>query len=962
MYARRNARVNDERPIGQRASRARSLTAVAGARARHPAPAVCEHAVVQELIEEAPAPARAARRALRPRRLGVAGDRAWAGALLVLPLVVFALPALAGHPVLLGDDLTQNEPLRALVGIDLRHGQLPLLDPYLWSGAPLLGGWNAGAAYPLTWCFAVLSPVAAWSANLVVTWWVASISFYALLRAARLQPAAAGAGALSFAFGGAFLAQVVHLGLVEGMSWVPLQALAVTRLTACAARAPARWVAVLGAGLGATVLAGEPRAIDDALVVVACVATWRLVRLGRRRLVAAGRVAAGLVLGGALGAVQLLPGLGAVAGSQRAGASLSLFASGSLPDRWLGLLLVPDLLGGSGSFGLPAFLGGYNLTEVSGYAGALALVGAVALLARLQRGGGIPDWLVWHLVTLVGVVLALGVNTPVGHLLARLPFYGAQRLQSRNLVVADVGLCALLGHYLEGLLAESRLAGRRSAPRWPIAAGVVALVLPGALVAGFGAAALRRLLGGPVPAAQAAALVPELVPFLVLAGLAGLVALGAARLAVPARRRVLVGFVALNLAVAAAFTVVAVPPVGSPGRRPAPARPRIARPAAPTGPVRTVASLGLAGGRFAVYDPDLLDASQLSALGAPDRNVVLRAPSVLGYGSIVEGRYAAATGAHTPTGQGQDRFAPAAAADGVLDRLATTVLLTPPSYLVTPASGGGPAAGRGTGRRSVAPGHAAAWSFGSTLALDRLAIAVRGPGAGAPARIGLVEASGRTRWLDRVHAARAGGPRGGPDTLSWAAGVAGPLRGVGLRVLAGAEPLRLGPPQLRTAAGSVLVMDGQLAAAAVPPRWRYAGHDGGFAVFRDRFAQPVLHLKAAPGRPLRAASVRALGGPRSAPAAARVSSASGAVVVRAVTDLPGWTASFQPTGSPQPVPLRLRRDGLVQAVTVPPGTGVLRWRYDPPGFVPGAALSLAGLAVLACLLAVDRRSARAQPT
>src|SRR5579863_3703703 len=84
------------------------------------------------------------------------GDVVAVALLVALPAVIFGVPALLGHPVLLGDDLTQNFPLRVLTGDQIRSGHLPLFDPYIWSGAPLLADWNAGAAYPLTWLFAIL--------------------------------------------------------------------------------------------------------------------------------------------------------------------------------------------------------------------------------------------------------------------------------------------------------------------------------------------------------------------------------------------------------------------------------------------------------------------------------------------------------------------------------------------------------------------------------------------------------------------------------------------------------------------------------------------------------------------------------------------------------------------------------------------------------------------------------------
>ena len=68
--------------------------------------------------------------------------------LVTLPAVIFGVPALLGHAIGPGDDLTQNLPLRVLAGREIRDGHLPLFDPYIWSGAPLLAGWNAAAAYP----------------------------------------------------------------------------------------------------------------------------------------------------------------------------------------------------------------------------------------------------------------------------------------------------------------------------------------------------------------------------------------------------------------------------------------------------------------------------------------------------------------------------------------------------------------------------------------------------------------------------------------------------------------------------------------------------------------------------------------------------------------------------------------------------------------------------------------------
>ena len=354
-------------------------------------------------------------------------------------------------------------------------GDLPLYNPYIWSGAPLLAGWNAAAAYPLTWLFALLPAMTAWTAGLVVTYAVASVAMFGFLRAGlRLGTLGSFLGGLTFAFAGAMAAHRTHFGLVSGMCWVPLGLLAVACATDPDARLPGRlrWAGVLGLSIGLIIVAGEPRAIADGGIIIALYAAWRVlgtaIRLGRRwrgggGLAGACSVAAGLVLGAALGGVQALPGLAAISTSQRAAASLALFSSGSLPNRWLVLMLVPDMLGGTGTLGQPLFFGSYNLTEISGLRRHLARgrrlrpAPPAALGGRLRpvplsfrsRLSRVPGWLVWYAMAALGVVLALGGNTPLGAVLARLPLYGTQRLQSRNILVLDLALAVLLAYWAD---------------------------------------------------------------------------------------------------------------------------------------------------------------------------------------------------------------------------------------------------------------------------------------------------------------------------------------------------------------------------------------------------------------------------------------------------------------------------------------------------------------------------------
>jgi hypothetical protein len=437
------------------------------------------------------------------------------------------------------------------------------------------------------------------------------------------------------------------------------------------------------------------------------------------------------------------------------------------------------------------------------------------------------------------------------------------------------------------------------------------------------------------------------------------------------RSRWLGGLIAIDLVVFAILSVVAVlPGLGGgpdPGRGANAAAGRggqaaaapsghsggpAAAPAPAPGP-RPIAALGYPG-RFAIYDPDQIAAHELPILGAPDLNAASATPSVQGYTSLVDGFYAAATGAHQAMGQGQDVLAPRAVGDGTLDQLNTSALLTPSAYLITAAGAGtaagpGPVAGpepaagpSGGGHRDIAANHKATWYFATPLRVSRLEVpdADARQDAAAGTRIGLMTAGGLTRWF----AASA------PGASRLAISLPHAVTGVAVVAQAGGRPSHLGPLSITDTNGNVFVANGQLQDALVPPRWGYAGHDGSFAVFVDHLARGPLSLEALPGRPAAGASVRQAGGSAANPTAAAVSSPHGIRVIRSVTAIAGWSATWHPRHG-RPVTLAVGRAGLVQAVDVPPGRGVVTWRYLPPWFPAGLVLSLASGAFILFLLA-----------
>jgi hypothetical protein len=576
-------------------------------------------------------------------------------------------------------------------------------------------------------------------------------------------------------------------------------------------------------------------------------------------------------------------------------------------------------------------------------------------------------------MALVGFVLALGGNTPAGSLLVHLPLFGGLRLQSRNILVADLALAVLFAYWADQPLSDKsrrflQAPGGRRVDLETVLGLLPALAMIVVAVLGltWGAGLLHWLRAGPGAAGAAGPLRPWLAPYaLIGAGAIAFVVFGR-RLQPRLRSRRLGGLMAIDLVVFTILSVVAVlPGLGSgpgPGRGAnaavAPSGQAAAAPpsghsgaTAPAAGPRPIAELGFPG-RFAIYDPDQIAAHELPVLGAPDLNATSGTPSVQGYTSLVDGFYAAATGAHQAMGQGQDVLAPRAVGDGTLDQLNTSALLTPSAYLITRA---GPEAGAGlpgTGHRDIAANHKATWYFATPLRVSRLEVpdADARPDAAAGTQIGLMTAAGVTRWF----AASA------PSASRLAISLPHPVTGVAVVAQAGGRPSHLGPLSITDTDGNVFVANGQLQDALVPPRWGYAGHDGSFAVFVNHLARGPLSLEALPGRLAAGASVRLAGGSAANPTAAAVFSPHGIRVIRSVTAIAGWSATWHPRHG-TPVTLAVSRAGLVQAVDVPPGRGVVTWRYQPPGFPAGFTLSLAAaliLVLLAGYTAYERRPRR----
>jgi hypothetical protein len=314
----------------------------------------------------------------------------------LLPLILLAPVYLTGRALFWGTPLLQFVPWWSFAWETLLSGHLPLWNPYLGMGAPLLANYQSALAYPPTWIYFALYVLGgvrlmAWGQALLVALHLAwsGLGMALLARRIGLGVLAQGVAGLSFGLCGYLVARAGFLSINAAAAWMPWVILSLTSLLEmCNQLKPLHWkTAILPQSLHLTLcvamqlLSGHAQTTWYTLVLALLwTLYWVMLQIGREgwaRRVGYGGVSAGLaiILGVGLAAVQLLPTAEYLAQSQRASSVAYDYAMNYSFWPWHFLNFLSP-----GMFGSPAtgdYWGFGNYWEDAVYIGALPLLLAV---------------------------------------------------------------------------------------------------------------------------------------------------------------------------------------------------------------------------------------------------------------------------------------------------------------------------------------------------------------------------------------------------------------------------------------------------------------------------------------------------------------------------------------------------------------------------------------------------------
>ncbi len=418
---------------------------------------------------------------------------------------------------LLSDAVLQNLAWKTLIRDSLLSGQLPVWNPFVLAGVPLLAAGQAGALYPPGILFVLMDLYASYGWYTLLHLLLIGLGTYLFARRLGLAPSASLVSAVAFEF--SLQVTVVYLWpmVVGAISWLPLTMWVTDFLIERLLAGRRSWgpaAAGVAAFIGLQILAGH---LEYAGYSVATVIVYALYRTmfaesahWRRQLLALGTFAGALGVGVLSASAQLVPFFEYASTSSRAAATpLAEVLSYALPKRHLITFLVPDFYGnpshhyvlnwpalqwtnlggnfdGSG-FGPAPFWGIKNYVEGAGYVGVATLAFALLSVLRARRA-------TWFFLGLGLISAAMAFGTPILYevFYRVIPLADQLRTPFRWLLPLSFCLAMLAGHGLQALLDLTRNDGTASMRRLSLLVGSVWTLAGLGCVAGFAAALLFR--------------------------------------------------------------------------------------------------------------------------------------------------------------------------------------------------------------------------------------------------------------------------------------------------------------------------------------------------------------------------------------------------------------------------------------------------------------------------------------
>lgn len=309
------------------------------------------------------------------------------------------------------DVIRQLYPWKILAIDQWKSGEVPLWNPYSFSGTPLLANNQSSVFYPGNILFFLFDDGVAWSLYIFSQPLLASIFMYIFIRSLRLSKIAALIAAASYSYS-LFMTTFLEYGnFGHTILWLPLLLYIVEKIKV---KPKKNLIPIVSLTVAAVIFAGHFQIATGVLLAVLVYGVVRLCDEKRQLLI----FLTAFFLGVGIGAIQLLPTFELLALSARVAHAPEIINNLFLlkPEQLI-LLLIPDI------YGNPATRN-YLLTDTypgnAIYLGIIPILFFVSAIFKRKKEQILKIFLMFF----VGLILIF-VNNPVSTFIFNLPIFSA---------------------------------------------------------------------------------------------------------------------------------------------------------------------------------------------------------------------------------------------------------------------------------------------------------------------------------------------------------------------------------------------------------------------------------------------------------------------------------------------------------------------------------------------------------
>lgn len=338
------------------------------------------------------------------------------------------------------DNFIINAPIKAFIVEQWKAGKLPLWNPFIYAGNPLMADVNNSVFSPLSGIYFFLPIFSALTWNILLSFLFASIGMYLFSRSMGLNQVGAIASAVIFAYSGSMVWSSDDLPVTQVLSFLPWVMLAWNNYLSSGKKAS---LVILVLLQSMQIFSGHPHVVYMTLLVgifysAYCLRSWS------RFLVF---VIPFLVLTGLVTAVQIVPFLEFVWQSPRVSADFVFASSDAFHPTSAIRLLFPALSGN-----LAAGTAWWDGGVINGFVGFVAFLLGIVVGQYLKKG----RFFFWTAV--ISLLISYGTSTPFFTMAYwLLPGFSLFRSPQNYLVIYTFCMAVLAGFGLDALSVKSKI-------------------------------------------------------------------------------------------------------------------------------------------------------------------------------------------------------------------------------------------------------------------------------------------------------------------------------------------------------------------------------------------------------------------------------------------------------------------------------------------------------------------------